>query len=138
MRLSLFAIALLLASACSNEPKGTPDGTIKAYYRAANSKDFAAMSRMLAPESAKRLGSNAAGYLSNSFSGWEDFDISIDDVRINTDEKTGTVRFSCTGKVIGRDMKLHPASCNDLYSVVKQADDLWYLILPETQKIRPM
>lgn len=133
----MFATALLLASACSNEPKGTPDGTLKAYYRAANSKDFAAMSRMLAPESSKRL-NNPAGYLANSFDGWQDFEINIEDVRLNADEKSGTVRFTCTGKVIGRDMKLHPATCDDLYSVVKQPDDLWYLILPETQKVRPM
>ena len=137
MRLSLLAIAVLLASACSNEPKGTPDGTIKAYYRAANSKDFAAMSRMLAPESVKRLG-NPAGYLASSFAGWQDFEITIDDVRINADEKSGTVRFRCAARAIGRDMKLHPGTCNDLYSVVKQADDLWYIILPETQKVRPM
>lgn len=138
MRLSSFAIALLIASGCSNEPKGTPDGTVKAYYRAANSKDFAAMGRMLAPESLKRLG-NPKGYLASAFDGWEGFKIEIDDVRINSDEKSGTVRFRCTAKVFNnRDMKLHPATCHDLYSVVKQPDDLWYLILPETQKIRPM
>jgi len=48
------------------------------------------------------------------------------------------VRFRCQAKVMGEDRKLHDGTCDDLYTVVKQPDDLWYLILPETQKIRPM
>ena len=139
-RASLLSLSLCVL-ACSNGPKGSPGGTIESYYDAANDKDWPTMVGMLAPETLKRIGSPAkmAKYLETSFENWDEFDVEIDDVRVNNDGKTGTVQFTCRAQVFNlRDRKNHPGTCNDLWSVVKQDDGNWYIVLPESQRLKPM
>lgn len=137
---ALLPSALFLWSSCSG-PSSDPGNTIESYYDEASDSDWESMVDHLAPETLKRIGSRAkmARYLEESFANWTDFDIDVEEVRLNTDEKTGTVKFQCTGQVFfHRDRKYHPGRCDDLWSVVKQDDGRWYIVLPESQRLRPM
>lgn len=141
MRLPALALALSLIAGCSNGPKSSPEGSVESYYDAANDQDFEAMVSILAPESLKRIGSKekAMAHLQASFDGWSDFDVDVQDVRLDTSEKTGVVQFNCTAKVFfQKDRKHHPAGCNDLWSVIRQDDGRWYIVLPEAQRLKPM
>lgn len=123
-----------------NGPKGSPERTVKSYYSAINSRDFNTCAEILAQQSLKKFGSpgRAAAYLAASFDGWQDFDIDIVETFPDVRGDRATVKFDCKAKVIGLDAKLHDGQCNDTYTVVKQADGRWYIVLPETQRLRPM
>jgi hypothetical protein len=143
MRMGLSAVAMvLLLAACSNGPKGNAGSTVESYFDAANDQDYEAMTSCLAPDSIKRIGnaSRMASYLKTSFVGWQDFEIDVKDVRINADGKTGVVQFDCHAQVFNeRTRKLMPGTCSDLFSVVKDdADGKWRIVLPESQRIKPM
>ncbi len=133
-------LLLLLPVACRG-PKGNPKASVESYFAAANARDYEAMARTLATDSVAKLGSpeKAATYLAYVFEGWSQFEIEVEDWAVAADDKTATVRFKCTGMVVNaRDLKLHPGSCSDVYSLVKEPDGKWHVVLPETQKLRPM
>lgn len=140
---SALAVCLLLLAvlAACRGPKGSPEASVKSYFSAANAQDYDAMVRTLAKESVAKIGSpeKTAAYLAYVFEGWSEFEVEVTDWSIAADEATATVKFSCKGMTIGQlDRKLHPGNCGDTYSLVKEADRKWHVILPETQKLRPM
>ena len=63
----------------------------------------------------------------------------IEDWSISADNVTATVRFSCKAQVLNTvDLKLHPSNCSGAYSLSKEEDGKWHVVLPETQPLRPM
>jgi len=142
MQLRVAALALLVGVVgCSTGPKSSPDGTVESYYDAVNDGDFEAMVTMVAPETHKRIGSKEKliRHLQSSFEGWSDFEVDVQDVRLNSDGKSGIVKYGCKAKVFFvRDRKLHPAICDDLWTMIQQEDGRWYIVLPESQRLKPM
>lgn len=136
----LFVLCLPLLAGCQG-PKGSPEASVKSYFASASSRSYGTMARILAKDSIAKLGSpeRAEAYLSGVFSGWSEFEVEIEDWSISADHVTATVRFQCKAMVLNnKDLKLHPGKCSDTYSLVKEEDGKWHVILPETQPLRPM
>jgi hypothetical protein len=134
---SLGVLAVLLASACRG-PSGSPDGSVKAFYRAAAAQDFESMAGLLSQESLAKLGSEdrAATYFRGQFTNWRNFQVDIDNYLVDADGRTATVHFTCEAEVLDK-YKVLRADCSDVFSLVKQPDG-WHIHLPAAQRLRPL
>jgi hypothetical protein len=135
--MKLRALPLLLVLAACSGPRGSPDGSVKAFYNAAADADFEEMNDILAEESRKKLGSNSVAKLANMFGGWSKVDITIDESMEDSNGKTATVRFTCMGSSF-ENYKLKQYDCSDVLQVVKEDDGKWHIVLAGGRTLRPM
>ena len=132
----LFSVTLISLTSCYG-PKGSPEGSVKSFYKAALAQDFEAMSDTLAVESRQKLGSHAAERLRQMFGGWSDVDITIDDSNEDVSGTGATVRFTCVSSEIVA-YKLRQYDCSDVVALVKEDDGKWHIILAIGKTLRPM
>lgn len=133
----LSALSVVVLSACHG-PKGSPEGTIKSFFSAAESHNFEAMAEMLHSSSQKKLGSieQIAAYYEDTYAFSTDIDLDIVDSRIIKEDDEAVVQFKCTVWFRQRGKMESKAGCSDTYSL-KYDDGSWYVVLPETQRLRP-
>ncbi len=119
-------------------PKGSPEGTIKSFFSAAESEDWEAMAEMLDPNSLRQVGSvqKAAAFYENLYSFNTDVDVTIEEALIVRPDDEAVVRFKCTATFRERGKQPYSLGCSDIYSL-KWHDGKWYIVLPETQRLRP-
>ena len=132
----LLLSGLVLALVGCHGPRGSPDGSVKAFYAAADSKDWSGMVSIVSKTSREKLGSQerAEAYFAEQFKGWRNVDVDIDDWSVGADEKTATVRFNCSGEYLDR-YKVKQVDCSDTFALVKESDG-WHINLPATQRMR--
>ena len=122
-------------------PKSSPEGTVKSFYSACDSKKWDAMAEMLAPESLKKFGnrtSNAAAFFADLYADVKSIDAEIDESIEVKPGREAVVRFNCTASVRPRDEpEAYDQDCGDTYSM-KNVDGKWYIVLPATQRIGTM
>jgi hypothetical protein len=133
----LSVLSVVVLSACHG-PKGSPEGTIKSFFSAAESHDFEAMAEMLAPSSRAKLGSveQIAAYYEDTYAFTSDIDLDIVDSRIIKVDDEAVVQFKCTAWFRERGKQPYKRGCSDTYSL-QYVDGSWYVVLPETQRLRP-
>jgi len=133
----LAALGAVVLSACHG-PKGSPEGTIKSFFSAAESHDFEAMAEMLDVSSQQKLGSieRIAAYYEETYAFTSDLDLEIVGSRIIREDDEAVVQFKCTVWFRQRGQQEKKAGCSDTYSL-KYRDGKWYVVLPETQRLRP-
>jgi uncharacterized protein YchJ len=133
----LSIVSLLVLSACYG-PKGSPEGTIKSFFSAAEAQNFEAMAEMLDPASRAKLGSleQIAAYYEDTYLFTSDLDLDIVDSRIIKEDDEAVVQFKCTVWFRERGKQEYKRGCSDTYSL-KYRDGSWYVVLPETQRLRP-
>ena len=132
----LLAVTFLGLSGCRG-PKGSPEGSVKSFFSAAVAEDFEAMAETLAVESRQKMGSNPAARLSQTFGGWKDVDLTIDDASEDANGKSATVRFTCVASQI-ENYKLLQFDCSDTVALTKEEDGKWHIILAMGRTLRPM
>jgi uncharacterized protein YchJ len=132
----LSALSVLVLSACYG-PKGSPEGTIKSFFSAAEAQDFEAMAEMLDPNSRAKLGSieKIAAFYADTYTNTSDLDLTINDARIIREDDEAVVQFTCTVWFRERGKQEYKADCSDTYPL-KYRDGKWYVVLPETQRLR--
>lgn len=135
-RITFLTFALFALSSCLG-PKGSPEGSVKSFFKAAVKKDFEAMAETLAQESRQKLGSNAAAKLAYMFDDWNSCDITIDDYTEDADGKNATVRFTCLATSVVN-YKEKQFDCSDNLALVKEEDGKWHVILAMGKTLRPM
>jgi uncharacterized protein YchJ len=133
----LSAFGFFVLTACHG-PKGSPEGTIKSFFSAAESHDFEAMAEMIHPESRQKLGSieQIAAFYEDTYAYTTDLDLTIVDTRVIKEDDEAVVKFDCAVKFRQRGKKETQAGCSDTYTL-KYHDGSWYVVLPETQRVRP-
>lgn len=139
MRRALLLTGVLALAGCYG-PKGSPEGTVQAFYSACDHKKWDAMADMLADESIKKIGSRqrAAAYFADTYAYVKSIDASIDDHVIVKPEKEAVVRFSCTASVRPpSEPEATDTECSDTYTL-KNQDGKWYIVLPETRRFGTM
>ena len=133
---ALLTFVLLTFAGCLG-PKGSPEGSVKSFFKAAVKQDFEAMAETLAQESRTKLGSNAPAKLAQMFGGWDSCDVTIDDYNEDGDGKSATVRFTCVATEIVN-YKAKEFDCSDTVALVKEDDGKWHIILAMGKTLRPM
>lgn len=138
MRIAVLSL-LALASSCHG-PKGSPDSSIKSYYAAAASQDYEGLADTVSDSTIQRLGSRARAlqYFEGEYAFWKDTDVTIDDWSINGDGQNATVRYTCFAHALTVKYKQMNVDCSDTWSLVKQDDDKWHIVLPGAQRLRPI
>lgn len=136
-RTALVAAVALFALAGCRGPKGSPDSSVKSFFSAAAARDWDSMNETISKASRQKLGSNYEKYFRQSFGGWRDIDVTIDDYTIDSDGKTATVRFTCVAAQL-ENYKESYFDCSDAFTVVKEEDGKWHVNLPSRQSLRPM
>jgi hypothetical protein len=133
----LSALSVVVLSACHG-PKGSPEGTIKSFFSAAESHNFEAMAEMLHTSSRAKLGSieQIAAFYEDTYGFTTDIDLDIVDSRMIKEDDEAVVQFKCTVWFRQRGQMEKKAGCSDTYSL-KYDDGKWYVVLPETQRLRP-
>jgi hypothetical protein len=133
----LSALSVVVLSACHG-PNGSPEGTIKSFFSAAESHNFEAMAEMLHTSSRAKLGSieQIAAFYEDTYGFTTDIDLDIVDSRMIKEDDEAVVQFKCTVWFRQRGQMEKKAGCSDTYSV-KYDDGKWYVVLPETQRLRP-
>lgn len=138
MRRALLLTGVLGLMGCHG-PKGSPEGTIESFYSAADSKKYEAMAEMLAPETIRKFGnrrSNAAAYFAEMYTDVKGVDAEVQETRYVKPDKEAIVRFDCTASIRPpAEPSAHDEDCGDIWTL-KNVDGKWYIILPETQKMR--
>lgn len=138
MRRALLLTGVLGLMGCHG-PKGSPEGTVSSFYSAADSKKFEAMAEMLAPESLKKFGNrkgNAAAYFAENYVDVKSIDAEIDEALEVKPGKEAVVRFNCTASIRApNEPDAHDEDCGDTWTL-KNVDGKWYIVLPETQRMR--
>ncbi len=131
------ALGVVLLSACHG-PKGSPEGTIKSFFSAAESHDFEAMAEMLDVSSRQKLGSlqQIADFYEDTYKFTSDIDLEIVGSRVIREDDEAVVQFKCTAWFRERGKQETKAGCSDTYTL-KYRDGSWYVVLPETQRLRP-
>ena len=131
------ALSVVVLSACYG-PKGSPEGTIKSFFSAAESHNFEAMAEMLHSSSRSKLGSieQIAAFYEDTYGFTTDIDLDIIDSRMIKEDDEAVVQFKCTVWFRQRGQMEKKAGCSDTYSL-KYDDGKWYVVLPETQRLRP-
>lgn len=139
MRYALVAIVCLLAVTACHGPKGSPDGTVKSFYAAAESKDYEAMASTLTARARSQLGSNelAQRAMASLFEGWTSIDLQIGETIIDVGGQTATVHFTCVGESTAN-YKVVKYNCSDILKLEKADDGKWYIIPPSARSLRPM
>ncbi|HEX8702232.1 MAG TPA: nuclear transport factor 2 family protein [Myxococcaceae bacterium] len=133
----LSALSVLVLTACHG-PKGSPEGTIKSFFSAAEAQDFEAMAEMLDVDSRAKLGSmeKITAFYADTYSFTSDLDLEIADSRIIREDDEAVVQFNCTVWFRERGKQEYKSDCSDTYTM-KYRDGKWYVVLPETQRLRP-
>jgi hypothetical protein len=133
----LSALGFIVLSACHG-PKGSPQGTIKSFFSAAEAQDFEAMAEMLDISSRQKLGSieQIAAFYEDTYAFTSDIELDIVDMRIIKEDDEAVVQFKCTAWFRERGKQEYKRGCSDTYSL-KYRDGSWYVVLPETQRLRP-
>lgn len=131
-------LSVVFLSACYG-PKGSPEGTVKSFFAAAESHNWEDMAEMLDPDSLAKVGGvpRAAAFYEDTYGSNNDIDLDIEDsIEVRPDEEA-VVKFKC--KVTFREMGKMPykAGCSDTYTL-RAHDGKWFIVLPETQRVRPM
>jgi ketosteroid isomerase-like protein len=139
MRKALVATACLLALAACRGPKGSPDGTVKSFYAAAEAKDYEAMASTLTARARSQLGSaeRAERAMASLFEGWTEIDLDIGETIIDASGQTATVHFACKGESVAN-YKVVKYDCSDILKLEKADDGKWYIIPPSSRSLRPM
>ena len=135
-RTTLLTLALFTFAGCLG-PKGSPEGSVKSFFKAAVKKDFEAMAETLDEEQRRKLGSNPAAKLAYMFDEWNSCYIDIEDYTEDADGKNATVRFSCLATTIVN-YKEKQFDCSDNLALVKEEDGKWHVILAMGKTLRPM
>lgn len=140
MRRALLLTGVLGLMGCHG-PKGSPDGTVESFYSAADSKKYEAMAEMLAPETLKKFGNrkgNAAAYFADDYAFVKGIDAEVDESLEVKPGKEAVVRFKCTVSIRPpNEPEAQDEDCSDTWTL-KNVDGKWYIVLPQTQRMRTM
>ncbi|MDY7225435.1 hypothetical protein [Hyalangium rubrum] len=130
-------LSVVLLAACYG-PKGSPDGTIKSFFSAAESHNWEDMAEMVDPESLAKVGSipGAAAFYESTYGSNTDIDLTILELIEVKPDVEAVVKFKC--RVTFRELGKMPysAGCSDTYTL-RAHDGKWFIVLPETQRLRP-
>jgi len=134
--LVLLATLTLLATGCHG-PKGSPDATVKSYWSAVEAEDWDALVETLSADGRAKLGDNGPRYFASQYGGWRSIDVDITDWSMNADQKSATVHFTCRGE-IKQNYKMVPINCSDTFSVVKEEDGKWHVVVAGGKHLQAM
>lgn len=132
----LTALVCFALAGCSG-PKGTPEGSVKSFYSAAEDHDWATMVGIIEPDSLQKVGAQRVqSFYADMFKDVRDVSISIQEIRIVHPEKEAVVSFQCTATFRALGQMPYDRGCADIYTL-KYRDGKWYIVLPATQQLRP-
>lgn len=119
-------------------PKGSPEGTVESFYSAAESHDWEAMASMVHPDSMRRVGPapRVAAFYQSLYEDCQDVDLSIQEALIVRPNEEAVVKFTCTATFRAMGQMAYDRSCSDTITM-RMHDGKWYIVLAETQKLRP-
>jgi hypothetical protein len=140
MRRALLLTGVLGLMGCHGA-KSSPEGTVESFYSACDSKKWEAMAEMLAPETLKKFGNrtaNAAGYFADTYAFMKSIDATVDETLEVKPGREAVVRFSCSANLRApNEPEAYDEDCGDTWTL-KNVDGKWYIVLPETQRMRTM
>jgi len=136
-RAPLLAALLCFTLVGCNGPKGSPEGSVKSFYSAAENHDWETMVGIIEADSLKKVGSQRVqSFYADMFKDVRDVRISIQEIRIVHPDKEAVVSFQCTATFRALGEMAYDRGCADIYTL-QYHDGRWYIVLPATQQLRP-
>jgi hypothetical protein len=136
-RTVLLTTLVCLALAGCNGPKGSPEGSVKSFFSAAEDQDWGTMVEIIEPDSIKKVGAQRVqSFYADMFKDVRSVDVSIQEVRIVHPDQEAVVSFQCTATFRALGQMAYDRGCADIYTL-KYRDGSWYIVLPATQQLRP-
>ncbi len=132
----LTTLACFALAGC-NGPKGSPEGSVKSFYSAAEDQDWETMVEIIDPDSLKKVGAQRVqAFYADLFKNVRNVDVTIQETRIVHQDKEAVVSFQCTATFRALGEMPYDRGCADIYTL-KYHDGKWYIVLPATQTLRP-
>lgn len=132
----LSTLACFVLVGC-NGPKGSPEGSVKSFYAAAENHDWATMVEIIEADSLKKIGAQRVqAFYADLFKDVQNIDLSIQEMRIVHADQEAVVSFQCTATFRALGEMAYDRGCADIYTL-KYHDGKWYIVLPATQQLRP-
>lgn len=136
-RAPLLTTLVCFALVGCNGPKGSPEGSVKSFYSAAEDHDWETMVGIIEADSLKKVGTQRVQtFYADLFKDVREVSVSIQEIRIVQPDQEAVVSFQCTATFRALGQMAYDRGCADIYTL-KSHDGKWYIVLPATQTLRP-